>query len=187
MKGPNPLSLNPRTSLPGALGLGAPAQGLQDARPRRRAPGLLTWQWGPRGKLRRPGLGRRRVQERGAQLRLPQALVRWGQHWGGPWWLEVVEGSLWRGDPGLGLGGQRWLLRSPYWGEPARSPWHRSCSDRVVQRCLGMGGGVFLQRNLSRHQVREHQAGLSSRPTNLPPSPKSQGPGGQGLGPMPQG
>lgn len=171
MKGPNPLSLNPRTSLPGALGLGAPAQGLQDARPRRRAPGLLTWQWGPRGKLRRPGLGRRRVQERGAQLRLPQALVRWGQHWGGPWWLEVVEGSLWRGDPSLGLGGQRWLLRSPYWGEPARSPWHRSCSDRVVQRCLGMGGAVsFFKETLAGTGLGSTRRGSPhARPTCLPP------------------
>lgn len=85
-------------------------------------PDLLTWQWSPRGELRGPGLGGWRMQERGAQLGLPQALVRRGQHWGAAWWLEVVKRSLWRGDPSLGLREQRKLLRSPHWAEPARGP-----------------------------------------------------------------
>lgn len=35
----------------------------------------LTWQWSPLGKLCRPRLGRRRVQELRPQLGLPQALM----------------------------------------------------------------------------------------------------------------
>lgn len=44
------------------------------------------------------------MQERGPQLGLPQALMRWGQQRRGPWWLEVVEGGLRRGHPSLGRG-----------------------------------------------------------------------------------
>lgn len=53
------------------------------------------------------------MQERGAQLGLPQALMRWRQQWRGPWWLEVVQGGLWRGHPGLGLRKQNPRLRGP--------------------------------------------------------------------------
>ena len=63
------------------------------------------------------------MKERGPQLGLPQALMRWGQQRRGPWWLEVVEGGLRRGHPSLGLGGggQRKWLRGPG-GEPPPAP-----------------------------------------------------------------
>lgn len=35
------------------------------------SPEHLTWQWSPWGELRRPGLGRWRVKQRGPQLGLP--------------------------------------------------------------------------------------------------------------------
>lgn len=89
-------------------------QGCWDTRSRPRPPpGPLTWQWSPWGKLCRPGLGGRRVQERGPQLGLPQALVWWGQQCRRPWRLEVVEGGLGWGHPGLRLGEQRQQLRGP--------------------------------------------------------------------------
>lgn len=42
----------------------------------------------------------------GSQLELPQALMQWGQQCRGFWRLEVVEGSLQWGHPGLG---QQWV------------------------------------------------------------------------------
>lgn len=92
-------------------------------------PDLLTWQWRPRGKLCRPGLGRWRVQEGGSQLGLPQALVRWGQQRRGPWWLEVVKGSLLWGHPRLGLREQKCGSEAP-----VRRP--RPTTEPLAQKVL---------------------------------------------------
>lgn len=76
------------------------------------------------------------MKERGPQLGLPQALVRWGQQRRGPWWLEVVEGGLRGGHPSLGLGskesGSEALAESPHLPHSLVEPL------------------IFLQRNLSR-------------------------------------
>lgn len=59
----------------------------------------LTWQWSSLGKLCRPRLGRRRVQELWPQLGLPQALMWWWKQSRGPWRLQVMEGGLGWGYP----------------------------------------------------------------------------------------
>lgn len=106
----------------------------------------LTWQWSPRGKLCGPGLGRWWMQEWGPQLGLPQALVWRGQQRRSPWWLEVVEGGLGWGHPGL----RRWRVEEeasqlgvgPRVLRPkdgSRRGWARSCSRRALG---GTWGGL---------------------------------------------
>lgn len=56
--------------------------------------------------------------------------MRWWQQCRGPWWLEMVEGGLWRGHSGLGLGKQNtWLRGSQQEPCPARQP--------LAQKLLG--------------------------------------------------
>lgn len=78
------------------------------------------------------------MQERGPQLGLPQALVRWGQQCRGPWWLEVVQGGLGWGNPSLGLGKQRQRLSSPL---------QRAARPSCIRPS-------FLQRDLNRNHMR---------------------------------
>lgn len=112
----------------------------------------------PLGKLSRPGLGRRRVKERGPCGAAP-ALVRWRQQRRGPRVLEVVEGGLrGGGHPSLGLGsresGSEALAESPHLPHSLVEP------------------PIFLQRNLSRSPrktVGKGQADLQS-PTPIKPT-----------------
>lgn len=73
------------------------------------------------------------MQEGGSQLGLPQALVRWGQQRRGPWWLEVVKGSLLWGHPGLGLGEQKCGSEAPV-RRPL--PTTKPLAQKVLRACL---------------------------------------------------